>query len=340
MTDGVDWLRVPDAPRPSRIIRIEPPDEVDGFRFARVDDGVADDGAPSFAPERGTVTDPAERDRLLGFLGGGSVVLETDWYNADRIDPTRQFAVRQAYRTDGTWVWAEAVAYYLRHHDIAPAPAFRDWISAHNCRAATASDETVARAVTATKQRLETMQRMVDEFKAAHPEPIDTADLPDDLREALTGLGWQPGRDVSDRVDAWLSRHVDELADLPFERDGYPRYEPIPSAMAIFREFGGLSSLDNSPGITAAKTPFTIFPSGDSDLMQFAVDVQLLGERVGERVFQIGEVERGMGALLVDETGRVFVCGPVDLYLGADIHEGLTRLLTGIKAQRLPEIGL
>jgi hypothetical protein len=340
MTDGVDWLRVPDAQRPSRIIRIEPPDEVGGFRFARVDDGVEDDGTPHYAPERGTITDPAERDRLLAYLEGGSVVLETDWHNADRIDPTRQFAVRQAYRTDGTWVWANAVAYYLRHHDVAPAPDFHAWIVDHDYRAATAPDDVVARAAAATRERLDVMQRMVDEFKAANPEPMDSSDVPAELRERLTELGWHPGRDVSDQVDAWLARHVDELAELPFERDGYPRYEPIPAAMAVFREFGGLSSLDNSPGITAAKTPFTIFPAGDNDLTEFAIDVQLLGERVGERVFQIGEVERGMGALLVDEVGRVFVCGPVDLYLGSDIHEGLTRLLTGIKAQRLYEIGL
>ena len=111
MTDGVDWLRVPDGRRPSQIIPVVAPDEVGGFRFARVDDGINTDGSPRYAPEREPVTDPAERERLLGYLTGGAVVLESDWYDADRIDPTRQFAVQKAYRTDGVWVWNSAVDY-------------------------------------------------------------------------------------------------------------------------------------------------------------------------------------------------------------------------------------
>jgi hypothetical protein len=74
--------------------------------------------------------------------------------------------------------------------------------------------------------------------------------------------------------------------------------------------------------------------------MQFVFEVQMLAERIGTRAFQVGEVERSMGALVIDEQGRVFASGPVDLYLGADIHEALARMFQGIRAQQLSENGL
>ena len=58
---------------------------------------------------------------------------------------------------------------------------------------------------------------------------------------------------------------VDDLADLPFEQDGYPRYAPTAAALAVLNEFGGLASLANGPGVTSAQIPFTIFPAGGDD---------------------------------------------------------------------------
>ena len=107
----------------------------------------------------------------------------------------------------------------------------------------------------------------------------------------------------------------------------------------MLNEFGGLASRANGPGITWAQIPFTIYPAGQGDdLMQFATEVQMLGERLDERVFQVGDVERNMGALAVDEQGRVLACAPVDLCLGQDIHEAL-RMIQGIRAEQLSEIG-
>ena len=68
--------------------------------------------------------------------------------------------------------------------------------------------------------------------------------------------------------------------------------------------------------------------------------MQLLGERIGQRVFQVGDIERRTGALVVDELGRVFAVGPVEHCLGENIEEALTRMLRGIRAQELPEVGL
>lgn len=342
MTDGVDWQRVPGAKRPEGLIPVRPPYEVGGFRFARTDDGTEEDGAPRVSPERGYVTDPAERERLLGYLTGGALVRETMRYGSDRVDPTRRFAVQVAYRTDGVWVWPASVEYYLRHHQFGLEPDFRRHVEAQGYRVPQVPAEVVERAREATLQRSAILDQQIAEYKAANaePEPPDADRFVPEVRQRLLGLGWKPGRDVRDKVDAWLAEWVDELAELPFERDGYPRYEPIPAALKVLYEFGGLYSMANGRGITSAQIPFRIYPGEDDDLMQFAVDVQTLGEGLGQRAFQIGNVERGMGGLVVDELGRVFAVGPVELYLGENIEEALTRMLRGIRAQELPEVGL
>src|SRR5215467_12295859 len=296
MTDGVDWLRVPDAPRPD-IIPIEPPREIGGFRFARVDDGVGEDGQPRHFAGREQIEDAAERERLLGYLTGGSVVLATDWYGDDPIDPTRRYAIQNAYRTDGVWVWNAAVEYFLRWYHIQPEPEFHRWIADHGYRADPAPEEVVRRALAATEERQRVIGRLVADFEAAERgaaggDTADAAPVPTDVRQRLEALGWRPGRDVSDQVSRWLAGWVDDLADLPFERDGYPRYEPIPAALAVLNEFGGLASRANGRGVTSAQIPFTIYPTGQGDdLMQFSTEVQMLGERVDARVFQVGNVE-------------------------------------------------
>jgi hypothetical protein len=241
------------------------------------------------------------------------------------------------------WVWAASVEYYLRHHNFGLEPDFRRHVEARGYRLAQVPAEVVDRAREATFERSDILDQRIAEYKAAHPEPEppDVDRFEPEVRERLLGLGWQSGRDIREKVDAWLAGWVDELAELPFERDGYPRYEPFPAALKVLYEFGGLYSLANGRGITSAQIPFDIYPNGRTDdLMQFAVAVQMLGEGIGQRAFQVGNVERGMGGLAVDELGRVFAVGPVELFLGENIEEALTRMLRGIRAQELPEVGL
>jgi hypothetical protein len=325
------------------LIPVDPPSEVGGFRFAETADGANEDGTPVVSPERGYLTDPAERERLLGYLTAGAVVVETMRYGADRIDPTRQFAVPVVYRTDGVWVWPGAVEYYLRWHTIAPEPDFYRWIVAQSYACPPVVAEVVGRAREATLTRSDILRQRKEAYLAAHPElsPGDTSRFPPDVNEMLLGLGWRRGRDVRAAVDAWLSGELPGVAALPFERDGYPRYEPFPAALKVLYEFGGLTSLANGRGRTAAQTPFSIYGSGRfDDLGSFAVDVELFGQRIGQRVFQVGDVERRMAALVVDEKGAVYLVGPVDLYAGDDIDQALVAMLQGLRCPDVEDIGL
>jgi hypothetical protein len=330
----VDWLRVPEATR-EPVPPIEPPpDRVDGFRFAQPSDGVTGDGSPRVSAERGYVTDPEEVRLLLRYLTGGAVVVDSLGRGPDLIDPTRQLAVPAWLRTDGTWVWPGAVEYYLRWHRVAPEPALRARIANLGYRCPLVEPETVARARAATERWTALPQEGVG-APAADPQRFPTQ-----VSDALVALGWHPGRDLGRDVDEWLAPQVAALAGLPPGAADDAPSEPFPAALAVMREFGGLVSASDGPGRTSAKVPFTIYPDAGADLTGFAAEVRNLSRTLGLRTFQVGAVERGRGALVVDESGRVFLAGPVDLFAGANIDEALIRMLTGIRCESLAEAGL
>ena len=292
--DGIDWIRVPEAVR-TRPLPIETgPDWINDFRFVRTADGFNADGSPLISPERGYVTDPAERARLLGYLTAGAIVADNWTRGPDLIDPTRQLAVPSRFRTDGLYVWAESVEYYLRWHHVAPEPEFRQRMEQHGWACPRVEPDVVAHAHAATDNRACMIQGRIDAYLNAHPElrPGDLNRFPE-INEKLLALGWQRGRDLGAEVDDWLAQR---LAGLPAGPDGAP-YTPFPAALAVMREFGRLVSRNNGPGKTSAQVPFTIYPARSDELASFAPWVQQLGQVLNARVFQVGEVEQGIGAL-------------------------------------------
>ncbi len=59
---------------------------------------------------------------LLRYLGSGLPVLTTAVTMADVMDPRRPEVVPLTFRTDGRWVWTDAITYYLERYGLAPEP--------------------------------------------------------------------------------------------------------------------------------------------------------------------------------------------------------------------------
>ncbi len=94
-------------------------DDAGELRLPKVYDGLGGNGRPVV---NRPPLDPAEKGRVLDYLGGAPVVLAARSYGTDAFDPGRPPSVPLTFRTDGVWVWPGAVAYYLREHDVAPDP--------------------------------------------------------------------------------------------------------------------------------------------------------------------------------------------------------------------------
>ncbi|MEU4641866.1 hypothetical protein [Micromonospora sp. NPDC023814] len=89
---------------------------------ARLFDGVDPERGPWFATNRSVVSDAGERDALLAALGDGVVIAWSSAAMPDILTPDRGDVVPMHLRTDGTWLWSEAVGYYLEHYGLAPDP--------------------------------------------------------------------------------------------------------------------------------------------------------------------------------------------------------------------------
>ena len=59
---------------------------------------------------------------MVGYLERAPIVLAARGYGRDLLDPRGVPAVPLSFHTDGTWIWAGAVGYYLRVHGVAPEP--------------------------------------------------------------------------------------------------------------------------------------------------------------------------------------------------------------------------
>ena len=89
-------------------------------RLARAFDGASEDDGPYFADDHPRLDGP-EREQVLAYLRDGEPVLDTPGALDDVFDG-RLGKVPVGFRSDGRWVWPDAVAYYLEHHGLAPEP--------------------------------------------------------------------------------------------------------------------------------------------------------------------------------------------------------------------------
>ena len=70
------------------------------------------------------IGDVEERQRVAAYLRAGAPILTTTARSADLIDPARGRVVGASFRTDGTWVWSDALTYYAGVHGLAPEEEF------------------------------------------------------------------------------------------------------------------------------------------------------------------------------------------------------------------------
>lgn len=97
------------------------PAPVAPIRLARAFDGADPDDGPFFAADHPRLGGP-DGERVLAYLRSAELVVNTPGAMNDVLDVGRVAAVPVGFRSDGEWVWSDAVAYYLKRHGLAPEP--------------------------------------------------------------------------------------------------------------------------------------------------------------------------------------------------------------------------
>ncbi|MEH1028397.1 hypothetical protein ACWD6L_14850 [Micromonospora profundi] len=87
---------------------------------ARVFDAYHPTTGGQFSADRPTITDGDEMRRVLDYLDGGAVLLATEARESDPFDEGAGPVVPLSFRTDGRWIWTDAVAYFLRTYALSP----------------------------------------------------------------------------------------------------------------------------------------------------------------------------------------------------------------------------
>jgi hypothetical protein len=96
-------------------------------------DGLDATGEPYFATDRPRLPH-GERAAVAGYLATADAVLVTAATATDAVIPELGAVVPLSYRTDGRYVWPDAVGYYARHHGVAPYGPLLDRIRAAGYR--------------------------------------------------------------------------------------------------------------------------------------------------------------------------------------------------------------
>jgi hypothetical protein len=295
---------------------------VDGFRFARFADAILPAGPPLIPAGRGFVHGE-ERRRLLDYLRGAPMVVRSDGDAPDLFARGRDRSVPNGWRTDGEWIWSEAIEYYLDRYGVAPEPDLRGRIVERAYRPPAVAAATLQRAAQAVHHWRSSMRTpaTADLDDAAGAAGFDPA-----TRRVLRDGGWFPGRDVTSEVDAWLVRLLaseESLADRP---------DALASARRVLGEFGGVYCQIHGPGQQRALTPFGFFPDPDPQAeLPDAFASESLEDRVGVPLFPIGFAPEYRQLIVIAPDGRVFLTGhAVDFLAGVDIATAIAAMALGL----------
>ncbi|GAB3733730.1 hypothetical protein GCM10027598_58590 [Amycolatopsis oliviviridis] len=92
------------------------------IRVAKIFDEVDPESGPSFSPDRAKIVDEEFRASLIDYLKAGTELLVTTATLEDVVEPAKGSVVPMSFRTDGAWVWTDAVSYYLENYQLTPDP--------------------------------------------------------------------------------------------------------------------------------------------------------------------------------------------------------------------------
>jgi hypothetical protein len=92
-----------------------------GMRVAWLFDEVDPQEGPRFSPDHPRLPEE-EAGKVAQYLGEAEPVLVTSARMDDVVDAGRQYCVPVNFRTDGTWIWTDASAYYAQEHLLEPDP--------------------------------------------------------------------------------------------------------------------------------------------------------------------------------------------------------------------------
>ncbi|GAA2976902.1 SUKH-3 domain-containing protein [Streptomyces fulvorobeus] len=161
----------------------------------------------------------------------------------------------------------------------------------------------------------------------AQPDRHSTTRFPVAVDAALRQAGWQPGR--------WDIRQAEEWADA-LRSHASPaghRHAVFPAAVEVWAEFGALLITTSAPGRQIAPAAVRVDPLCGLHLARTLGD---LGRALETEISPLGEEGEGQAVLAIDSEGRVYsVDHTGDWYLGADIDQALTTLVTGAQPARL-----
>ena len=96
---------------------------------------------------------PDEAAALGAYLENATVVMHTTNRTRDVLADDDAQVVPLTVRTDGTYVWAGPVAYYVQKYGVAPDQDFIDYAKTRNYEVRTPSDDEIAEAAEAIRSR-------------------------------------------------------------------------------------------------------------------------------------------------------------------------------------------
>lgn len=224
--------------------------DVEKPRIAKVYDFADENGQPGFHEDHPLV-DADEREELVEYLSAGEPLLMTTALIDDIVDPSRTEVVPLTFRTDGHWIWVDAVAYYLEQHGLAPEPDLLEHLRARAGQRPAPNGVQLARALEALDTDGDDDDDD-DEDAAFVDEDSAYVDDPDDAdADALVVPAEaedQPG----------VGRHAgDEVDDLGVQDLEIPNDDGVEDRNVVGDELSGFGNTEDILGgrVTPTDTP-------------------------------------------------------------------------------------